>query len=131
MYHSGVVAGNAPASRTIIAAAAQTSRRAGAEALSGVTGADRIERRESAQYGRRAGDDATRAVVIGIEESFARPERRQGAPSSAFLAQHIAQEVEPEDPAFSAYQAGARAYVMRRDSTVEILAASGRLDIFV
>lgn len=134
MSHSAVAAGLLPAQRTVIAAATQATRKGGAEALSGVGAAERIERRDQAQFGRRvsdADDSAVRAEGGRARDAYSRPDRRQGAPSSPFLAQHIAQEVEPEDPGFSAFQAGARAYVMRRDSTVEILSASGGLDIYV
>lgn len=58
------------------------------------------------------------------------PDTRPGAPSSAYLAQHIAQEVAPEAPGFDRYDAGSRAYLARRESTVEYLTAT-RLDVFI
>lgn len=56
---------------------------------------------------------------------------RHGAPSSAYLAQHIAQEVDPDAPGADTYRAGLHAYVLRRDSTLEILSGAPRLDVFV
>lgn len=137
MQHTGVAAGPGSPQRTIIAASAglaasaQSPRKGGAEPLSGVNAAERIERRDQSVFSRRADDTIVHAPASATADRRAHHNRREGEPSSAFLAQHIAQEVEPEDPGFAAFQSGTRAYVLRRDSTVEFLSAEGRVDFFV
>lgn len=131
MQHSGVIAGPAGGSSGIVAAASAAHRDARTEALAAAGPAKRAGRHDTAAF-IRATDKAEDAVaVIARRHGFDRPDRRHGAPSSAYMAQHIAQEVTPERPGADSHQAGARAYVMRRDSTVEILTSAGRLDIFV
>jgi hypothetical protein len=130
VHSSGVAAGSLSAPRSNIAVPAQVARKGGAEPLAGIGAADRLDRRDQAQMARRAENDAP-IVVTDIEDGYSRAGHRQHAPSSAFLAQHIAQEVEPEDPAFSTYRTGTQAYAMRRDSTIEFMSADNRLDIFV
>jgi hypothetical protein len=131
LQHSGVAAGSVPAQRIIIAASTPAARKGAAEALSAVGAADRLDRREAAPYGRRITDQPGILGVIEVDAEAFRPERRAGAPSSAYLAQHIAQEVSPEEPGADRFQAGAQAYLARRDSTVEFMPATDRLDILV
>ena len=130
MHSSGVAAGSLSAPRSNIAVPAQVARKGGAEPLDGVGAADRLDRREQAHVGRRE-DSEFHTAIAAVEDGYYLSGQRQHAPSSAFLAQHIAQEVDPEDPAFSTYRAGTQAYVMRRDSTIEFMSNDNRLDIFV
>ena len=133
MQHTGVAAGTASAQRIIIAAASPAARKGPAEALSNVGVAERTDRREAALYGRRIPEQPGSLGVIEVDAEAFQSERRNSSstPSSAYLAQHIAQEVAPEEPGFERFQSGALAYLARRDSTVEFMSANGRLDIRV
>lgn len=115
---------------------ADSGRRAGNDALDAVSATSRAHH-ETATRAPYADPHADNAVpregrsVTPAETRRQSTDQRQGAPSSAFLAQHIAQEVDPLAPGPDAYQAGARAYIFRRDSTVEILSSAARLDVYI
>lgn len=118
--------------RAIAAIPADGGRRAGKDALDALSATTRAYREPVTRP--THADSAT----PHDDRSFAPAEtrrkgtdQRQGAPSSAFLAQHIAQEIDPLAPGPDAYQAGARAYIFRRDSTVEILSSAARLDVYI
>jgi hypothetical protein len=58
-------------------------------------------------------------------------DRNADASSSSFLAQFIAQEVDPDQQGLEQHQNGSRAYMAARDSTMQILSQSAGLDIFI
>ncbi len=133
MQNAGV-AGLLPGHKATIVIPPQGNRSGGAAPLGQVAGASRVDRDTHAAFERTTADKAARTGPAGGFDAFqgdSAPDLRDGAPSSTYLTQHIAQEVTPEDPGFDRFQAGARAYIMRRDSTVEILTSANRLDIRV
>lgn len=122
--------------RAITAISADGGRRAGNDALDALSAATRVHR-ESVTRAPHADPQADNAAPREDRSFTPTDTRRQtadhryGAPSSAFLTQHIAQEVDPLAPGLDTYQAGARAYIFRRDSTVEILSSAARLDVYI
>ena len=130
MQHASAVSGPATGARSLIASVSANQPEMRMEALASGTGSKRLGRHDDAAI--RATDLPEDAVeVIARPQGHNQPGPRGGVPSSAYMAQHIAQEVAPLDPGFDRYQAGAQAYISRRDSTVEIMASSGCLDIFI
>ena len=72
--------------------------------------------------------EAALPIVVGAPGRF---DRRTGAPSGAFLAQHLAQEVMDTEPGFDAHRAGTRAYLNTRESTVELTTGGAGFDLRV
>jgi hypothetical protein len=135
VHNTGVAISMVPGQQAAIAAQAGRNDRSGP--LGGISAAARINPHAGAAYSDTTRRDGTldefsldRHRQPGIDFGGAQG-NRHGAPTLAFLAQHLAQEAIPEDPGFDQYQAGAKAYILRRDSTVEILSSSGRLDITI
>ena len=131
MQHATAISGSATGARSLIASVSATQRDARMEAIASGAGAKRLGRHDDAAAIRASDLPEDAVSVISRRQTHSRPDQRSGTPSSAYMAQHIAQEVTPDDPGFDRYQAGARAYIMSRDSTVEILTSAGRLDIFI
>ncbi len=131
MQHATAVSGPATDARSLIASVSATQRDMRMEAIGSGAGTKRLGRHDDAATIRASDLPEDAAAVIGRRQTQDRPGQRSGTPSSAYMAQHIAQEVTPDAPGFDRYQAGAQAYIMRRDSTVEILTSAGRLDIFI
>jgi hypothetical protein len=131
LQHATAVSGPATGARSLIASVSAAQRDMRMEAIGSGAGAKRLGRHDDAAAIRASDLPEDAAAVIARRQVHDRPGQRSGAPSSAFIAQHIAQEVSPDAPGFDRYQAGAQAYVMRRDSTIEILASTGRLDILI
>lgn len=131
MSQASVISGFLAGHRTSISGPAQPCCRKGAaETLDDIRAAERIERRDQMLFGRRVGEVAEIDADRAGERQAERRDTRPGAPSSAFLAQHIAQEVAPEDPGLGSYRAGSHAYLMRRESTIEFMAAHERVDFY-
>lgn len=131
MQHATAVSGPATGARSLITSVSAAQRDMRMEAVTSGVGAKRLSRHDDAAAIRASDLPEDAAAVIARRQAHDRPGQRNGAPSSAYMAQHIAQEVAPDAPGFDRYQAGAQAYVIRRDSTVEILTSAGRLDIFI
>ena len=119
MQNTGVTTGPIAGQRTIVPASSQATRGARMEPLASVTAAARASRHSNAPLTPAAETDTAEFRTIDHNPDRRRTDRREGAPSSAFMAQHIAQE------------AGARAYTLRRDSLVEILGSVNRIDIHI
>jgi hypothetical protein len=131
VQNTGVTTGPIAGQRTTVPASSQATRGARMEPLASVTAAARTSRHGNAPQIPAAETDAAGFRTIDHNPDRRRTDRREGAPSSAFMAQHIAQEVTPEYPGFDQHQAGARAYTLRRDSLVEILGSVNRIDIHI
>lgn len=132
MQNSGVASGLPLGHQAGVAIPAQSSRREGADALGGLSSIGRVGRDAGTFFDRPANEGTSQsASTSGYEPYGAGPDLRDGAPSSAYLAQHIAQEVTPENPGYDRFQAGARAYMLRRDSTAEILPNGSGLDLSI
>lgn len=140
MHHAGVAAPQIGARVYIPGYPALGSHRCdGATPLERIQGAARLGRdeRDPRLIDAEAGETGAGLRALertrrdgSLHDRNRGPDMRPGAPSSAYLAQHIAQEVAPEAPGFDRYDAGSRAYLARRESTVEYLTAT-RLDIFI
>ena len=131
MQNSVIATSTLAAQRTIVPGSSQATRGARMESLASVAAVGRTGRHSNAPIIRPEETDAAGFSTIDHTPDRRRADRRDGGPSSPYLAQHIAQEITPENPSFDQYQAGARAYTLRRDSLVEILSGTNRLDIHI
>jgi hypothetical protein len=95
VQNTGITTGPIAGQRTIVPASSQATRGARMEPLASVTAASRTSRHGNAPLARAEETDAAGFRTIDHNPDRRRADRREGAPSSTYMAQHIAQEVTP------------------------------------